>query len=150
VISAERKAYLRRYRQENKDRIAAYKRKWDDAHLKGRPPRKTKEQKRAYHAAWRKTPAGRKSINASRAKWKKTPNGRRYHAEEVRLRQYDRKYAEILLGDPCSYCGGLTEAIDHIEPVARDGDNGWTNLTAACRGCNSRKGTKSLLHANVL
>jgi len=54
-------------------------------------------------------------------------------------------YTTILLNDPCSYCGGLTEAIDHIVPVADKGTSDWFNLTAACKSCNQRKNDRSLL-----
>lgn len=54
-------------------------------------------------------------------------------------------YRTVLLGDPCSYCGGPATEIDHIEPVATSGSNEWPNLTAACRGCNPSKGKRPLL-----
>lgn len=57
----------------------------------------------------------------------------------------DHDYIQVLLGDPCSYCGGKAEAVDHIVALSRGGDNDWTNLTAACRSCNSRKATKKML-----
>lgn len=53
---------------------------------------------------------------------------------------------EILLGDPCAYCGGPTDTIDHIHPVSAEGDGEWENLTAACRSCNSGKHAKPMLH----
>lgn len=55
------------------------------------------------------------------------------------------EYAEVLRGDPCSYCGRLCEHIDHIDPIARSGNGAWHNLTAACALCNRRKGAKPLL-----
>lgn len=54
-------------------------------------------------------------------------------------------YGEMLLRDPCSYCGAPTEQIDHIQPFSRGGPNGWENLTGACRSCNARKRTRSAL-----
>lgn len=52
---------------------------------------------------------------------------------------------EVLARDPCSYCGGPVEVIDHIHPSARGGANDTTNLTGACRACNASKSAKSLL-----
>jgi 5-methylcytosine-specific restriction endonuclease McrA len=74
----------------------------------------------------------------------------------VRLRvqlQYHRRkggalvveYGEILLGDPCSYCGAPAEHIDHIDPLARGGSPDWDNLTAACASCNTSKQARPLL-----
>lgn len=54
-------------------------------------------------------------------------------------------YALILRGDPCAYCGGPMEHIDHITPIARGGVGTWDNLTAACSSCNQSKHTRTLL-----
>jgi 5-methylcytosine-specific restriction endonuclease McrA len=54
-------------------------------------------------------------------------------------------YAEVLSGDPCSYCGARADTIDHVDPVSRGGRHDWKNLTAACRRCNSRKSDRVLL-----
>lgn len=56
-----------------------------------------------------------------------------------------KEYALILLRDPCSYCGGPADVIDHIEPLATAGAHSASNLTAACRRCNARKRTVPLL-----
>ena len=62
------------------------------------------------------------------------------------LTESGAEYAQVLLGDPCSYCGGPAEEIDHIHPVAHGGTGEMMNLTSSCRVCNARKYTKSLLH----
>lgn len=68
-----------------------------------------------------------------------------------------KEYLAAVRCDPCAYCGnrcwlsswrewyvrGLV--LDHIEPKHRKGPDKWSNLTAACHGCNSRKRTRSLL-----
>lgn len=48
-------------------------------------------------------------------------------------------------GRACVYCGEQLErlAIEHIVPRARGGADELTNLTLACRSCNSRKGTRT-------
>ncbi len=53
-------------------------------------------------------------------------------------------HLNLLMHDPCSYCGMPMEAIDHIVPLTKDGTEDWTNLTATCKSCNSRKNNKSL------
>ncbi len=48
-------------------------------------------------------------------------------------------------GSACVYCGregGFLE-IEHIVPVVRGGTDDITNLTLACRACNSKKRTKT-------
>lgn len=44
-------------------------------------------------------------------------------------------------GRVCSYCGDLDGpfAVDHVVPLAKGGNNDLSNLTVACRGCNSSK-----------
>lgn len=54
-------------------------------------------------------------------------------------------YVEILRSDPCSYCGGPCEHIDHIVPVNSGGGLEIENVTAACGLCNVRKAATPLL-----
>lgn len=58
--------------------------------------------------------------------------------DETKLRRTIRR-------DPCAYCGGPAEALDHIEPKQSGGSDSLENRTAACRSCNSLKGTQPLL-----
>ncbi len=47
-------------------------------------------------------------------------------------------------GFMCMYCGTqYPESVltrDHIEPLSRGGKDVWSNVVAACRSCNTRKG----------
>jgi hypothetical protein len=43
----------------------------------------------------------------------------------------------------CQYCGAIANAVDHIIARSRGGKNGWENLVAACKPCNSRKGNRT-------
>lgn len=52
-----------------------------------------------------------------------------------------KQLAEILL-DPCLYCGGPAEHVDHFIPLARGGTHTFGNLVAACAACNLSKGAK--------
>lgn len=53
-------------------------------------------------------------------------------------------YIEVLLNDPCSYCGEPSETIDHIVPLSKGGKHEITNITGACKSCNSAKHNKDL------
>ncbi len=55
-------------------------------------------------------------------------------------------YVSILHGDPCVYCGGPCEHIDHIVPVNSGGMLEVENVTASCARCNARKSSTPLLH----
>ena len=59
----------------------------------------------------------------------------------------NKEYARnrrLLLADnpPCTYCGRLADTADHILPYALGGSNDLSNLTPACRSCNSSRGAK--------
>ena len=54
-------------------------------------------------------------------------------------------YKESLRRDPCAYCGGKSEVLDHLTPKASGGLDGSVNLVGACWFCNSSKGGRSLL-----
>lgn len=66
-------------------------------------------------------------------------------AREARRDRAMRAWAQILVADPCVYCGGVTTSLDHIEAVTRGGAASWDNLTGACSSCNSAKGPRPLL-----
>jgi hypothetical protein len=53
-------------------------------------------------------------------------------------------YTAILRKDPCVYCGEVAGTIDHIVPQGSGGPDTIDNLTAACRNCNLRKGSRPL------
>lgn len=50
-------------------------------------------------------------------------------------------------GYRCQYCGRHRNQLrhrefltrDHMVPVSRGGENGWSNVVTACSGCNNRK-----------
>jgi 5-methylcytosine-specific restriction endonuclease McrA len=52
----------------------------------------------------------------------------------------------------CQYCGTASRdlTIDHVVPKHRGGRHEWENLVTACRGCNHRKGSKTLAEARML
>lgn len=51
----------------------------------------------------------------------------------------------------CQYCGSHHSdlTIDHIIPRSRGGTDSWENLVAACKTCNSRKGSRTPAEANM-
>lgn len=58
-----------------------------------------------------------------------------------------REYFAVIAGDPCSYCGGPANTVDHIDPLRHGGAGEWDNFTAACASCNTRKNDSPLLLA---
>lgn len=55
------------------------------------------------------------------------------------------EWRQVLLRDPCAYCGEPSEHVDHIHPRHAGGLDQVDNLTGACQHCNNSKGGKSLL-----
>ena len=51
----------------------------------------------------------------------------------------------------CQYCGKTTLVltVDHVQPKHLGGKHMWTNLVAACPGCNHRKGGRTLQEAGM-
>lgn len=92
------------------------------------------------------------SVRKYRREWAKTPKGAianrlaRHVRRGVELADPEtRAYVEILLQDPCSYCGGPGGELDHISPISKGGGGHWSNLAAACRTCNASKNDETLL-----
>ncbi|PON86875.1 HNH endonuclease [Trema orientale] len=53
-------------------------------------------------------------------------------------------------GYTCQYCSSRENlTIDHVIPAARGGEWKWENLVTACSKCNSKKGQKTLIEANM-
>jgi 5-methylcytosine-specific restriction endonuclease McrA len=44
----------------------------------------------------------------------------------------------------CAYCNAEADTVDHVRPRSRGGKNEWSNVVAACRLCNFKKGDRLL------
>lgn len=49
----------------------------------------------------------------------------------------------------CGYCGSVATAVDHIIPRSQCGTSDPSNLVAACKTCNSKKGGRTLEQARM-
>ena len=61
-------------------------------------------------------------------------------------RDYKRVRLQVLARDGyvCYYCGHDATTVDHVIPIAKGGDPiSHDNMVAACRRCNSSKGSRS-------
>lgn len=110
-------------------------------------------EKREYDRAHNQKPEVRAKRAAQRKAWAiRNADSTRVHnkarSAARRKAPFDaaaRDYGLVILRDPCSYCGGLTEHMDHVVPLKLGGDSSWDNLTAACQRCNFQKTDKPLL-----
>jgi 5-methylcytosine-specific restriction endonuclease McrA len=72
--------------------------------------------------------------------------GHRYRARLRDVTFEDTKEVRLLLSnDPCADCGGPAGEVDHIDALMIGGTETNDNLTAACKSCNSSKGTTPML-----
>jgi 5-methylcytosine-specific restriction endonuclease McrA len=97
-------------------------------------PCRTRVARRAYHA----------DLPRSREKVRREQRRRRGRPDDPALTD---AYVEIILADPCAYCGAVPDSIDHVTPTSGGGTSDWFNLTPSCRPCNTRKGRQPLLLA---
>ena len=50
----------------------------------------------------------------------------------------------------CVYCGSPKNlTLDHVIPRSKGGKTTWSNLVTACQPCNTRKGDRQPLEANL-
>jgi hypothetical protein len=54
-------------------------------------------------------------------------------------------WREVLMREPCVYCGGKPDGLDHIKPESSGGGHGWQNRAPACVGCDQSKGALPLV-----
>lgn len=61
-------------------------------------------------------------------------------------RDYRRVRVQVLQRDQwtCHYCGQDADTVDHVIPIKKGGDPiAMDNMVAACKRCNSAKGSRS-------
>jgi len=70
----------------------------------------------------------------------------------VRLK-FSRENVYIRDNYTCQYCAQRFSprdlTLDHVVPASKNGRKDWTNVVAACRDCNHRKGNRTPLAANM-
>ena len=127
----------RRYAAQ-RDRLLALNKKWREAN----PDYWKQPHLRERNRQWlRDHPeAAKKHLRATIRRRRAREAG--WTVEQI---QDTEAYITVLGADPCAYCGGPADTLDHIDALAAGGNHVWENLTAACRVCNSTKHTASLL-----
>lgn len=139
----KRLAYLKKYNQENMERLKIYRHNWYQSQ-KGKP--EFQEKRKTYMASYYQSEHGKMVSRAKchrRRALKMSAKGA-YTAQDVN-NQMKRQHGK------CYYChikfgnGKRAYHVDHIVPLTRGGSNEPSNLVLACVSCNSSKHNK-LLH----
>ena len=78
----------------------------------------------------------------------------RERAERISTRKWSAEelaQVSVLLEGECAYCGSREDlTLDHVVPLSRGGTHAIDNLVAACKPCNSRKGSRDELEFRAL
>ena len=162
---AAKKASQKKWRDENKARVAAGQKAWRARNA---------EKVAADHKTWRaeNPERARQITNEAVARWearnpeiKRARNARwraenpeltieAAHRRRARLREtlpdFTVEQWEALLeefGYACAYCQARDVPLEreHMTPISRGGRHTASNVVPACRSCNARKGAKNLL-----
>lgn len=139
----------RRYRNNRSARIATQRR-----HVEKH--RKTiNERQLAYYWANRNTRIQkhrdwyRRNRTQEIAKQLPRNNKRRALKQAAGIFIITRSELNRLRQNPCYLCGGKSQHIDHVIPLARGGRHSIGNLAPSCADCNHRKGTKYLVELKL-
>lgn len=147
----------RAYRAANREKLREADRRWREANpeLKAASDRayrlNNKERIRLVKNAW--VAANRPLVRAIKAKWSR--NNLEYHRLQSQKRRFrtrggsvSRGIIQLLLRLQKGRCASCATSIrkshhlDHIQPLARDGEHADHNLQLLCPPCNYRKGAK--------
>lgn len=134
------------YAKAHPDRVAKAKAKYRESHreqLRAASKEygaRTKEAKAKYSAEYRIRNLDKIALKEARRRTRKAGNG-----VFVILPKELRK----LKTQPCIYCGGKAEHMDHITPISRGGRHSIGNLAPACAKCNLSKRDKFVVEWKV-
>lgn len=116
--------YDRDYKREHYDSEAAAARNAEQYQRHG-------EERRARSARWRRD----NPVAVARQQRRRRERLLGADQSDAPSAEYER----VLYADPCAYCGGPSEVLDHVTPLAAGGDGNVGNLAGSCSTCNARK-----------
>jgi len=137
-----RSAYHKKWGEQNRERISALKKVyWEENREKLAKDKRDWQQNNPEKVA---------KINR---KWTQN-NPEKHRAQSQRRRAakalvgtffISKKEIAKIYSSPCFYCGSKGRiTMDHVIPLSRGGWHSIGNLVAACKSCNSSKGTKTI------
>lgn len=135
-------SYIKKWENANKERICSYRKKYKqenrtEIRRKGREYAKEhRKEKREYDKIYSKENKDKKNAQWHRRRARiKNSNGNISDNEWIELlRKYD---------STCLCCGSKKDiCMDHVIPLAKNGEHNINNIQPLCRSCNSKKGAK--------
>lgn len=131
----------RRWREENLEKERA-----TDRARYARDREKRRAWAKQYHAANPEKQAARSRAHYERHRQRRIEGARRWDLQQLGVWTAEGdEYARLIEGDPCAYCGGPADTLDHIVPTSQGGMHDALNITRACRSCNASKNDRPLL-----
>ena len=142
-MSFDKKAYMKKYRQENAEHIKVYNIQWRHEHA---------EHKKAYDKAYQKN--NKDKIKEHQKKWYKN-NKENYYVKNRKRRalkngatgyytEQDLQYIYEQQKGKCISCNKKIPyeqmTVDHIKPLSKGGSDLPYNIQLLCKSCNSSKG----------
>lgn len=132
----------REWAEKNREKTREYKRRWKENHKEQNRQinkeycLKNKEIRSIKNREWRKNNPEKHRLKEARRRARKRQNG---------IFEVSDKEVKRMLQKPCFYCGGKSEHIEHIIPIARGGAHSIGNLVQSCGDCNWSKNSRLIV-----
>lgn len=156
------KEYQKRYKAKNRARLTDWERDWRKNN-KDKANARTKRYYDSHKSARLKWHARHYVLNRERI-GERNRRWRANNSDKLALQEHRRRAREMnapvndftthqweellaTFNGHCAYCLRTFDSleIEHVIPISRNGSNTQSNIVPACRGCNSKKGRKTLL-----
>jgi len=128
----KKNAYQRQWRAKNKDKVIVYNQTFANKN-----PEAVKISQRKYGQNNPELVRNKSAIRRAR----KRNNG------DFLI---TKKELAWLYKQPCFYCGGAAEHLDHVMPISRGGRHSIGNLVPACAKCNLEKSDRLVIEWKII
>ena len=137
-IAGHRKALLKKWKEENKEKVREHDRSWRMKYAK-EWREKNREKLRERNRLWNKNHREyRNYMGTTRRAMLNNADGL-FSLDEWRRKKEEYNYT-------CLMCGNrepeIKLTVDHMIPLSKGGTNYILNIQPLCMPCNSKKGTK--------
>jgi len=136
------KKYNKEYYNKHREESSIACKEWRENHTQERSDylREWRENNPNYNRDWCKS-----NIEKRRKTARESDRRRRVLKSNAIVEQIDEDKIYKRYGNKCVYCGSTNNlTLDHIIPIANNGNHTEDNLVVACRSCNSSKQDKPL------
>lgn len=136
------KTYNKEYYSKHREESSISCKQWRENHTQERSDylREWRENNFSYNLDWRKSHREENRKIARESERRRRARKRNAIVEQI---DEDKIYKRDC--NKCVYCGSVNNlTLDHIIPIAKNGNHTENNLVIACQSCNSSKQDKPL------